>query len=364
MPSEQHKPPQERAETDQSLHVEREKTDAELGKRDHAMTGAGALLQKARARADTVLEGARELADEALQRGGASNQQLSKLNTERRAADREVQNERETADQLLEKEGQARIDALASLLRLEREETDERLVLERARADGALIARDDFMAMVSHDLRTLLGGIALATHLQLKNAAAGDAGRGAVAMGQRVQRLIARMNRLIGDLDDVASIESGRFRVVPKQNDVRKVIRDCTDAFEPTAAAKRIVLSVSLPEGEAMTRFDDERILQVLANLVGNALKFTPPNGRVSVRLEHTNRGVQVSVSDTGPGIAEENLESVFERFWQVDGSDARGRGLGLFISRQIVEAHGGKIWANSELGRGSSFTFSLPGHE
>ena len=353
-------PSSERLDTDQCLHVEREKTDEELGKRDEAL-GVGAVLRKARDRADTVLESARGQADAALAREGASNRELHQLNTERRAEDLSVQHERETADAQLEDERQSRLEALASLLRLESDETDERLVLERARSDGAVIARDDFMAMVSHDLRTLLGGIALATHVQIRRAPADEGGRAAVVEAKRVQRLIARMNRLIGDLDDVASIESGRFRVTRKERDGRKVVLDCVEAFEPSAAIKHITLSARVPERAVMAKLDDQRILQVLANLVGNALKFTPANGSITLQVEPTDGGMRVSVTDTGPGIAEENLEAVFERFWQVGEADHRGRGLGLFISRQIVEAHGGRIWATSELGKGTTFVFTLP---
>jgi signal transduction histidine kinase len=115
-------------------------------------------------------------------------------------------------------------------------------------------------------------------------------------------------------------------------------------------------------DGSLLVRIDHQRIFQVLANLVANALKFTDEDGTISVRAAPVAGEVRFSVADTGAGIPCEHLESIFERFWQVRSSDRRGLGLGLFISRSIVEAHGGRIWAESELGKGSMFFFTLPG--
>ena len=109
-------------------------------------------------------------------------------------------------------------------------------------------------------------------------------------------------------------------------------------------------------------RLDHERIFQVLANLLSNALKFTDRHGTISVRVESEGSEARFSVADTGAGIAGDHLESIFERFWQVSQGDRRGLGLGLFISKGIVEAHGGRIWTESELGKGSTFFFTVPG--
>jgi signal transduction histidine kinase len=111
-----------------------------------------------------------------------------------------------------------------------------------------------------------------------------------------------------------------------------------------------------------MAKFDHERILQVLANLLTNAIKFTPAGGRILLRVEPVGQDVCFSVADTGPGIPSHQLESVFERFWQARSEDRRGLGLGLFISKGIVEAHGGRIWAESQPGKGSTFSFTLAG--
>ena len=256
------------------------------------------------------------------------------------------------------------MQALASLVALEREQTDERLLIERARGDADLAVRDDFMGMVAHDLRTLLGGIALGAEVQLKSAVPNDeGGRRILDAASRIQRLVARMNRLIGDLVDVVSIEAGRLAMAPQDQDAKALIREVLEAFQPIAAAKNISLNTT-EIGSLQVKLDHERIFQVLANLLSNAIKFTHQNGTVSVVVASMGGDVRFSVTDTGVGIAGDHLESIFERFWQGDQGDRRGLGLGLFISKCIVEAHGGRIWADSEIGKGSTFSFTLPGRD
>ncbi len=355
------KNPAEREDTDESLHVEREKTDTELIKRHAAIEEVGAVISKARGRADEVLEEARHIADEMLEREGSSGDQRRAVEAERQQQDLILQQERASADVKSLAERQGRLAALANLLRLEREQTDDRLEIERARADDALIARDDFMGLVRHDLRSLLGGIALAADLQVKNATSDEAGALNLKLAQRIQRFVARTNRLIGDLDDTASIEAGRFTMAPEAGDVVAVVRECVDAFQPTADAKGIALTLHAAPASIVTRFDRERILQVLANLIGNAIKFTDERGSVSVRVELLEGQVRVAVTDTGRGITPHHLERIFQRFWQEKQGDRRGLGLGLFISKCIVEAHGGRIWAESVPGEGSTLSFALP---
>jgi signal transduction histidine kinase len=356
-------PSPERAETDQSLHVERQKTDDELGKRHAAMEeGSDAAVEEARGGADEVLEEARDRVDDTLKREGTTRAEQETLGKERAREDAVLEQERLIADEKVLDERWERARDLANLLRLEREQTDERLLIERARGDAALAARDDFMGMVSHDLRNLLGAIALSAELQILNAVEGEAGQRNLRGAQKIQRLAARMNRLIGDLVDVASIEAGHFAVAPAVLDARTVLRETLDAFEPAAAAKGIMLRAAAGSGSLLARFDHERILQVLANLLSNAIKFTGQGGKVTVGVEVAGSEVRFSVSDTGAGIAGDQLDSVFERFWQVTQGDRRGLGLGLFISRCIVEAHGGRLWVESTVGEGSTFFFTLPG--
>jgi signal transduction histidine kinase len=150
--------------------------------------------------------------------------------------------------------------------------------------------------------------------------------------------------------------------VALRPEDAILLVRETVEAFQPAAAAKGISLDSDVARDSLLARFDHERILQVLANLLSNAIKFTPEGGRISIRVEPAQEEVRFSVTDTGPGITEESLGRIFERFWQVRASDKRGLGLGLYISKCIVEAHGGRIWAESKPGAGSSFFFTLPG--
>ncbi len=352
--------PAERHETDQSLHAERVRTDEEVGQQRAIEEKADAALQQARGRADRVLGESRTLADKTLADMGSSARQRQALQRERAQADGTVRQERLAADEQLIDERQARVRALTSLFLLEREHTDERLLVERARSDATLIARDDFIGMVAHDLRNLLGGIALGAEVQVKIATGDEKARPVLETAQRIRRMAARMNRLIGDLVDVANIEANRFAIVPSDLDPRTLIREALEAFEPAASAEGIALDTTSADSP-MARGDRDCTLQVLGNLLSNAIKWTPCGGKILVRVAPVGSEVRFSVADTGPGIPGDSVESIFERFWQVN-KDRRGLGLGLFISKCIVEAQGGRIWVDSELGKGSTFFFTLPG--
>jgi signal transduction histidine kinase len=176
-----------------------------------------------------------------------------------------------------------------------------------------------------------------------------------------MQRYAARMNRLIGDLMDVASIDAGKFVLTVVPGDCNSLIAEAADMFQSAACAKDISLQVEPDEGSLPADFDHERLLQVLANLITNSIKFTPRGGRIRIHGNRTDHEQHFSVTDSGQGIPGALLDSIFERFWQTDKHDRRGLGLGLYISRCIVEAHGGRIWAESELGEGTTMHFTLP---
>src|SRR4051812_29513371 len=194
-----------RERTDESLRAERGKTDSEL-ERKHASVehSADAVVQRARLAADRVLKTARDVAD------GETDRPDSSVVEERSRADGVIADQRSTADDDIRHEREVRKRALANLLRLEREETDQHLLTERGFSDQALNTRDIFLAMVSHDLRTLLGGIAMNAEMLAREAGPGDANPVVLPRAATIQRLTARMNRLIGDLVDVASIEAGK----------------------------------------------------------------------------------------------------------------------------------------------------------
>jgi signal transduction histidine kinase len=138
-------------------------------------------------------------------------------------------------------------------------------------------------------------------------------------------------------------------------------VREAADAFDPTASGKSIALSVDVSNEDLITDLDPDRIAQVLANLLGNAAKFTRPGGRITMGVALRGGYVCFSVSDTGEGIQPEKLETIFERYSQIRRTDRRGLGLGLYISQRIVEAHGGRLWAESIVGQGSTFFFTVP---
>jgi signal transduction histidine kinase len=178
---------------------------------------------------------------------------------------------------------------------------------------------------------------------------------------QMVHRAAERMNRLIQDLLDVRRIDSGRMAIELRAEAVDGLLREAMDMLRPLATAASLELDCDLAGTLPRVAADSARILQVLSNLVGNAIKFTPAGGTVRVRAEQADREVRFAVSDTGPGIPADQLPHIFGRFWQGARVDRRGIGLGLAIAKGIVEAHGGRIWVESEVGTGSQFIFTLP---
>jgi signal transduction histidine kinase len=354
MPGKDKTPEQE--QTDESLRVEREKADADLLEKQAAVEeAADAIIAKARARADRVLAAAREHSDVRLR--AADNPQVTKvLGREREREDLALRNERASADETLRAERAQHL--LASP---ERDETDKDLSHERERSDSAVTARDAFLAIVSHDLRNMLGSIAGYASLMVTGISPENPAEQAATYGQRIQRTVARMDRLVGDLVDVASIEFGALAVRREVADPTLVVEEAVESFHAQAAGRAISLTTALEPRLPVVSFDAARILQVLINLLSNALKFTPADGQVVVGVERVDQDLRFVVVDTGQGIPADKLEAIFERFLQLTENDRRGVGLGLYISKCIVQGHGGRIWAESTPGEGSKFCFTLP---
>jgi signal transduction histidine kinase len=228
-----------------------------------------------------------------------------------------------------------------------------------AEAEQAIRTRDEVLAMVAHDLRNPLNLVLAGASLLL------ELGTGLEPKEreqlQVIHRAAGRMNRLIQDLLEVSSAEAGEIAIEPRPQPPALLVREACDLFQHAAAEKTIELTcdagADLPEVQA----DHDRIIQVFSNLIGNALKFTPAGGRVVIRAEPDQAAVRFSVADTGPGIPEADLPHIFDRFWQAERSRKGGAGLGLAIARGIITAHGGEIWAESTVGRGSTFSFTLP---
>jgi signal transduction histidine kinase len=352
----------EREQTDESLRIERENTDRALALSKHAVEqDADDVVQRARNHADAILGEAREKADQRQDRLAPEHAPSPSITRERLLEDQTLRDERATADETLQREREQNARALTSLLPAEREETDRYLLTERAHSDEALANRDDFLGIVSHDLRDLLGGIAMSVALLAKSAPDTEAGRRTLTETDRIRRHAARMNRLIGDLLDVASIDAGRLTVTAVPADAAALLAEAVDAFRAAASTKGISLVPDLVAGPLPADFDHDRLFQVLANLITNAIKFTSQGGTVRVRAARTGDDLRFWISDTGSGIPAEMLEAIFERYGQVGKNDRRGVGLGLYISRCIVEAHGGRIWAESKPGEGSTVCFTVP---
>jgi signal transduction histidine kinase len=169
------------------------------------------------------------------------------------------------------------------------------------------------------------------------------------------------MNRLIHDLLDVSAIEAGRLAMSRRAERLTDIASTALGMVAHTAAARSLLVSSDVSPQLPLVNVDSGRIVQVLGNLLANAVKFTEPGGRITVHAEPGPSTVVVSVEDTGIGLAPEEQARVFDRFWQARRATRRGNGLGLAIARGIVEAHGGRIWVRSELGRGSTFSFTVP---
>jgi signal transduction histidine kinase len=270
--------------------------------------------------------------------------------------------DRATADALLAEERDSARRTLTTFLQSERATTDHRLEGERCRADQAVASREDFLAMVSHDLKTLLAAMSLSTDVLLGQASRAAAGVEIRHSAGRLRRLVSSMSRLVSDLLDVSGIEAGRMTVHPGPNDAVRLLGDALDAFRPLATAKGIRLDGDVHRAPLIGWFDDQRILQVIANLLSNAIRFSPRGSAIAMSVERGERELTFTVRDEGPGIRGDMLAAIFDRFRQVVPGGRVGLGLGLFISKSIVEAHGGRIWVESTIGQGSTFRVTLPG--
>ena len=354
--------------TDRSLREERDKVDATRMKQQAAIDrDADEVVELARRDADAVLLKARQDEAETRERQLVTAESQADSLREARAADVATRSERAADDRVRRKERTDNQKLLDDFLRAERALTGLSLADERLHASAEVNSRDEFLGMVSHDLRNLLGAVDLKVSALATATAVGQPGANATTRTcvAAILSMTGRMNRLIGDLLDVASIEAGKLGVSRAPGDARRVARETIEAFAEIARSKGVELQLGegMDEGEALEAWiDPGRIAQVLANLLSNAIKFTPAGGRIIARVARVKDEVQFCVEDNGAGIPEESLTVIFERYRQIQ-ADRRGLGVGLYISKCIAEAHGGRIWAESRFGEGSAFYLAIPLH-
>ena len=248
----------------------------------------------------------------------------------------------------------------AQELRRRAVEVDLERQIDKERA--AVRARDDLVAVVSHDLRTPMSVVVMQAAI-IQRSINEDGNESLLRFRTAaliIQRAGVRMNALLNDLLDLAKIEAGRFAVAPVRSPAGQLIGDACDLMETLAASSSIAI-VREPAPDVMVLADPERIFQVFSNLIGNAMKHGAQGGQVRVGAAPVNGMCEFRVSDNGPGIAPEQIGNIFERYWQGKQSDSAGAGLGLYIAKGIVEAHGGSLRAHSVPGNGATFAFTLP---
>lgn len=231
-----------------------------------------------------------------------------------------------------------------------------RLYLE---SQQALRAREEVLAIVSHDLRNPLSAVTLASSLLKTDPSLEDELREHIEI---IDVSARTMSRLIADLLDVTRLEGGKkLPIDPAPVNPKELFDEASNLFRSQAAAGSVQLQIGTPDDLPPVYADRHRVMQVISNLIGNAMKFTPAGGEIRVGARREGEEVRFTIADNGPGIPREHLGDIFNPYWQAKRAERLGAGLGLPIAKGIVEAHGGRIWVESTPGRGTTFTFTLP---
>jgi PAS domain S-box-containing protein len=253
-------------------------------------------------------------------------------------------------------------DNVIGFLHLARDITEKKRYEQRLKELDQM--KSAFVSNVSHELRTPLTAIKASADNMLDRLL-GDLNEKQVGYLTRIKSNTDRLARLISDLLDLSTIEAGKINLRLMNLPLVALVREAVESLRPVATEKFIHLKVVSADPKAIAWADRDKVIQVLMNLIGNALKFTPPRGKVTVAvMKNAAAWMQISVTDSGPGIPVEEVSNVFGRFYQIDRAGkqkTQGTGLGLAISKALVEMHGGKIWVESEVGKGSTFYFTLP---
>ena len=233
----------------------------------------------------------------------------------------------------------------------------EREEAAKDRATRAVADRDELQGILAHDLRSPLNAISMqAGLLQVTN----DISK-ARRQGRLIELVTRQMSQLMQTLLDAGRIHEGHLTIDPEPVDAVAVLRETLMMFEAQAGDRRIELRLPVDRPELEVMAERERLVQVISNLMSNALRFTPSGGRIVLAASVEEGSLRVTVTDTGPGIRPEHLGQVFDRYFTISNGKVKGTGLGLYITRTIIEAHGGRIWVESEPGHGAKFHFTLP---
>ncbi|MHC5132693.1 ATP-binding protein [Pseudomonas glycinis] len=245
---------------------------------------------------------------------------------------------------------------------LRRSALENDLARQVRREQAAVQARDDLVAVVSHDLRNPMTVISMLCGMMQKafSSEGAHTSRRISTAIDTMQQATARMNTLLEDLLDTSKIDAGRYSITPQALEVGHIFEEAQALLSPLAHDKDISISFQA-DPDLRIHADPERLFQVLSNLVGNAIKFTPRMGTVGVHAKSVGDEIVFIVRDSGEGIPKEHLPHVFDRYWTIKEGNPTGTGLGLYITQGIVEAHGGQIVAESEPGQGSEFRFTVP---
>ena len=382
----------ERKNTDDSLVAERDKTNESLKKsKSSTELQTDKQVQGERNEADQATSELRDIADSDSNKKRKESEYVTKdekqigndqLLTERDQTDKAVELERSRVDLAIDKERELKNALASQLLEQERKLTDKNLSAERTRTDSelqhttgllsdevsehtktkiSLTTRDEFLAIVSHDLKNPIGTASMCAEMLLEDPAFLILGTEARKSVELIKRNIDTSLRLIADLLDMERIEGGKLQLKLEKYSLSQIIHEAIDSFAQAALAKNVLLKSVQTDIPSEVFCDKDRIMQVLSNLIGNALKFTPGSGTISVEIAFNETEFQVSVCDSGPGIPEEKRLQVFERYAQLGVNNRVGLGLGLYISKMLVEAHQGRLWVSSKFGEGSTFNFTIP---
>lgn len=364
-----------RANTDSSLKSERNKTDDYIVNESQSVEDESdkAVLTNRR-EADEKLKNSRDQAD--IKKGEDSLHKTPLLDAERTRSDLARNVARKEEDKLRTEERSQKKEIADVQLNSERADTDSKLLFEREDSDkdkkassllattaqDALKTRDTYLGILSHDLKNPLAAISLSTGAMKRAFLKKEIEpMNFNKYFEAVERNVATMGRMIEDLLDVEQMVNGELKLDLKKIDLKELIYECKELFDPIAVSKLFTIKIEPIESDLNVKIDHDRILQVLSNLVGNAVKYTKQGGEITLSVKKIGDKIRVSIKDEGPGIPHEKLDVIFERFSQLNSGDRKGVGLGLFISKWIIESHNGKIFVESTLGEGSVFSFTLP---